>query len=157
MRCNRYMLSMSVELVGKEPVEEYCKLNSIENTRGIRFLRFELLGQSFVYHQIRKMIGLLVQTKVQKLADDVFKRAFSMEKMRVFLAPGEGLYLNQVTFDNYNRKNDIPEKLEFTVKEQERIEEFRKEIEQVIFGHELKEQEFTNWIRVYYENPDNTQ
>lgn len=88
MRCNRYMLSMSVELVPEQLVEEYCKNNSIENTRGVRFVRFELLGQSFVYHQIRKMVGLLVQMRVQKLADDVFKRAFSMEKMRVFLAPG---------------------------------------------------------------------
>jgi len=122
MRCNRYMLSMSVELVGREPIEDYCKQHSIENRRGVRFLRFELLGQSFVYHQIRKMIGLLVQMRVQKLGEEVFKRAFSMEKMRVFLAPGEGLYLNQVTFDNYNRKNDIPEKLEFSERERSRIE-----------------------------------
>lgn len=81
-----------------------------------------------MYHQIRKMIGLLVQMRVQKLEDDVFKKAFSMEKMRIFLAPGEGLYLNTVTFDNYNRKNDIPEKLEFTEKEQQRIFDFRREL-----------------------------
>jgi hypothetical protein len=97
----------------------------------------------------------LVQIKVQSLGPDIFKKAFSMEKMRVFLAPGEGLYLNQVTFDNYNRKNDIPERLDLSEQEQKRMDEFRKEIEMIIFGHEFKDQEFTRWIKAYYENPEN--
>ena len=67
-----------------------------------------MLGQSFIYHQIRKMIGLLVQMKVEGHTEEIFKKAFGAERMRVYLAPGEGLYLNQVKFDTYNKKLDIP-------------------------------------------------
>jgi tRNA pseudouridine38-40 synthase len=42
---NRYIMKMDVEKV---------------IYKDVNFLRFKLIGQSFVYHQIRKMIGMTI-------------------------------------------------------------------------------------------------
>ena len=56
------------------------------------------------------MIGLLVQFRVRKLdPHDTFITALSpKEKLLVFLSPGQGLYLDRVTFDSYDMKSDAP-------------------------------------------------
>ena len=48
--------------------------------------------------------------------------------MRVLLAPAEGLFLNRINFDGYNKKTDIPEKLCFTNEEEQLIDIFRPSI-----------------------------
>lgn len=56
---------MEANLVERETIER--ALASIkgnkEEKRGqaLTFVRFTLVGQSFIYHQIRKMIGLLIK------------------------------------------------------------------------------------------------
>lgn len=63
------------------------------------FVRFTLVGQSFIYHQIRKMIGLLIKICYEQLkGEDAIAAAFGKERYDVYLAPGEGLYLNRMTF-----------------------------------------------------------
>jgi tRNA pseudouridine38-40 synthase len=75
-KCNRYMVELSVNPVKKEQISDYCNEEKIES--GVRWIRFTLLGQSFIYHQIRKMIGLLVQLRVRNLPiDETFKTALS--------------------------------------------------------------------------------
>lgn len=77
-RCHRFMIAMKAELADPALVASYCAANKIQNARNVQFIRFELLGQSFVYHQIRKMIGFLVQMRVQNLEEHAFEKAFSM-------------------------------------------------------------------------------
>jgi len=70
-------------------------------------LRFTLIGQSFIYHQIRKMIGLLIKIFYEELeGKETIEKAFGKEKYEVYLAPGEGLYLNGMTFTAYNTKKE---------------------------------------------------
>ena len=38
---------------------------------------------------------------------------FFNNQILIPLAPPHGLYLKKLHFDSYNRKNDIPEKIEF--------------------------------------------
>jgi len=58
-----------------------------------------LIGQSFIYHQIRKMIGLIAKIFVENLeGEETIKQAYKPEKFDLYLAPGEGLYLNRMTF-----------------------------------------------------------
>lgn len=41
------------------------------------FLRFTLIGQSFIYHQIRKMVGLLVKICYEQLeGEETIRKAF---------------------------------------------------------------------------------
>ena len=152
-KCNRYMVDLKVNSVDPEQIQRYCKGEKIDSN--IRWIRFTLLGQSFIYHQIRKMIGLLVQLRVRNLpVDETFDKALSTnDKFSVFLSPGYGLYLDSVTFDSYNMKSDAPERLQLNDKELKRVEEFREEIEQVILSHEYKEHLFTKWVIDFYDNP----
>jgi len=69
---------------------------------GFQFIEVKIVGQSFMIHQIRKMIGLAL-AMVTGWADDThFARAFSVPLEDVPRAPGEGLVLESVHFDAYN-------------------------------------------------------
>jgi tRNA pseudouridine38-40 synthase len=90
------------------------------------FLRFTLVGQSFIYHQIRKMVGLLVKICYEELeGEETIKKAFSKERYDVYLAPGEGLYLNRMTFDLYNKKGPAI-KAELDEEDERRIKDYRR-------------------------------
>ena len=82
-----------------------------------RFYRFRIRGQSFIYHQIRKMIGIMVQVIQEDLKDNFIDNSFYQNSVNIWLAPPQGLFLDRVTFDAYNQKTDIPEKLEFNPEE----------------------------------------
>lgn len=61
------------------------------------------------------MIGLLVKIFSEQLnGEETITKAFQPEQYDVYLAPGEGLYLNRMTFESYNNRRDTKEKIEFT-------------------------------------------
>jgi tRNA U38,U39,U40 pseudouridine synthase TruA len=51
------------------------------------------------------MVGLIVQS-IQKSDNLLFEQAFLKSGCEVWLAPAEGLYLRQVRFDDYNKKDN---------------------------------------------------
>jgi tRNA U38,U39,U40 pseudouridine synthase TruA len=67
------------------------------------------------------------------MPDSYLDNSFFHNQARVWLAPAEGLYLEQMLFDFYNKKNDIPELLIFDDKEKLLLENFRTYIETYIF------------------------
>ncbi|ETO15767.1 tRNA pseudouridine synthase, partial [Reticulomyxa filosa] len=86
---------------------------------GIEFIDFHIHGVSFMYHQIRKMIGFIVclmhhkHMGVAPLPDEswlthrgrIIETAFSSKhKMAIPVAPSSGLYLLQVEFEKYNER-----------------------------------------------------
>lgn len=72
---------------------------------GIEWVRLTVLGQSFLLHHIRKMVAVAVEVVRDRLTTKQLERAFSEdEKVDLPLVPSNGLYLNRVMFDNYNRK-----------------------------------------------------
>lgn len=123
MNMNRFIKAMKVTLVednGEEPL-----------------VRFELHGQSFIYHQIRNMVGSIIQimqrpfslkpccknaqSGIQNLTidqlQDLLNETFKDQKVNIWLAPSQGLYLQDLYFSNYNRRGNIPESLELTTEE----------------------------------------
>jgi hypothetical protein len=44
------------------------------------------------------------------------------------LAPAQGLFLNRILFDGYNKKADIPEILKYSPEDEAKINEFRPSI-----------------------------
>jgi len=59
------------------------------------------------------MVGLLIKICYEGLdGPETIKQAFGKEKYDVYLAPGEGLYLNRMTFDLYNKKKESNLKVE---------------------------------------------
>lgn len=107
------------------------------------WLSLKVHGQSFMMHQIRKMVGmaaLVVRcgSDVQKVMDESFgEKLYSIPK-----APALGLLLERPVFDNYNQKATGKferEEISFDKYEKEMEEFKRREIYERIFGEEEKE------------------
>jgi tRNA pseudouridine38-40 synthase len=99
-----------VERVYSDTAEAMIKQHGTQPDEKVRsedFIRFTIVGQSFIYNQIRKMIGLLIQIYYEELqGEQSIRMAFTKEKFNVYLAPGEGLYLNRMTFNAYNSRKE---------------------------------------------------
>ncbi|KAJ1280357.1 hypothetical protein BS78_04G226000 [Paspalum vaginatum] len=72
---------------------------------GIDFVRCEVVGQSFMLHQIRKMIGLAVAVMRKCAPESIYDVAFRKDvNLNVPTAPEVGLYLDECMFTSYNKK-----------------------------------------------------
>ncbi|KAA1136987.1 tRNA pseudouridine synthase 1 [Puccinia graminis f. sp. tritici] len=61
-------------------------------------------GQSFMLHQIRKMIGLLVLVCRTRTPVSIIKQLYGPRKVSIPKAPGIGLILRKLNFHGYNKK-----------------------------------------------------
>ncbi|KAF4695463.1 hypothetical protein FOZ60_004538 [Perkinsus olseni] len=77
-----------------------CRPTEIE---GNALIRIQLVGQSFLLHQIRKMIGLAVEVCRGSAPVGAIEECLAAKERRhIHLAPAEGLFLDRVYFDGYN-------------------------------------------------------
>nr|VZI49778.1 unnamed protein product [Spirometra erinaceieuropaei] len=63
-----------------------------------------VVGQSFMLHQIRKMIGLVIAIVSGYTTEAIFEKAFDCERLDLPKAPGLGLFLDKVDFSRYNTR-----------------------------------------------------
>lgn len=61
-------------------------------------IRFKIIGQSFLYNQIRKIIGMFIDVCRNSRDFTYLDNTFMSNKFDVPKAPAEGLYLNRVSF-----------------------------------------------------------
>ncbi|KAK4390866.1 tRNA pseudouridine synthase 1 [Sesamum angolense] len=79
--------------------------NTIVSVDGIDFVKCEVVGQSFMLHQIRKMIGLAVAIMRNCASESLIETAFQRTvNINVPMAPEVGLYLDECFFSSYNQK-----------------------------------------------------
>lgn len=71
--------------------------------RAIEFVRFYLQGQSFLFNQIRKMVGSMIQVFHGRLGPSFIDNTHKENTLQVALSPGDGLLLERVAYDQYNR------------------------------------------------------
>ncbi len=97
-KSKRYLMEFEAKLmeISELMTPEKEKEFKSEEIKDIRYVLFKIHGQSFIYHQIRKMIGMIVQTFLMELPDVYIENSFSNNVFRVWLAPAEGLFLNRV-------------------------------------------------------------
>ncbi|KAL5502282.1 hypothetical protein EMCRGX_G009028 [Ephydatia muelleri] len=69
----------------------------------VEFISLHVQGQSFMIHQIRKMIGLLIAIVKGYIPEGSITRAYTMERAEIPKAPGIGLLL-----DNASGQQDFP-------------------------------------------------
>ena len=73
--------------------------------QGRPWVRMVVVGQSFMLHQIRKMVGLAVAMARGVAADYVMHAALgSRHSVHVPMAPEPGLFLERCFFEAYNDK-----------------------------------------------------
>ncbi|XP_023130562.1 tRNA pseudouridine synthase A [Amphiprion ocellaris] len=106
-------------------------------------------GQSFMLHQIRKMIGLVIAVIKGYAKEAVMERSWGEEKVDVPKAPGLGLVLERVHFDRYNKRfggDGLHERLEWD-REEEAITAFKKShIYPTIVETECQEGSMVSWM-----------
>lgn len=143
MSANRYIMSFDVS-------------RDLILYEGVEFFRMVVHGQSFMLHQIRKMIGtmiaifhgLLPEEHLEK--DHEFSLFSSKLKYGLPIAPSIGLFLNRCVFTIYNQKlNNLggdqpPLELE---KYEDKFAEFRNKIIRPRICSESAE-EYKTWLGV---------
>ena len=70
----------------------------------IEYIRIFLHGDSFIYHQIRKIVGMTIAVMRNVAPSDHLEKSFQKERCDVPLAPGLGLVLDEVKMCRYNKK-----------------------------------------------------
>ncbi|KAK7329956.1 hypothetical protein VNO77_24139 [Canavalia gladiata] len=115
---------------------------------GMEFVKCEVVGQSFMLHQIRKMIGLAVAIMRNCAPESLIDKALQQDvNINVPTAPEVGLYLDECFFTSYNQKwKDSHEELSMKAYEKE-AEDFKmKYIYSHIASTEQKDGTVALWL-----------
>lgn len=116
---------------------------------GAEFAVVTVRGQSFMLHQIRKMVGLVVAVMKGYAGEEVLERSWGPQKVDVPKAPGLGLVLERVHFDRYNRRfggDGLHPPLEWE-QQQQAVQDFKEaHIHPSIVETELTEQSMISWM-----------
>ncbi|KAK9165018.1 hypothetical protein Scep_000209 [Stephania cephalantha] len=122
--------------------------NIVVNVEGMDFVKCEVVGQSFMLHQIRKMIGLAVAVMRNCAPESLIDTALRQDvNITVPTAPEVGLYLDECFFTSYNQKwKESHEELSMKAYAEE-AEEFKmKQIYSHISVTEQKEGVVALWL-----------
>ncbi|XP_022080897.1 tRNA pseudouridine synthase A, mitochondrial-like isoform X2 [Acanthaster planci] len=117
--------------------------------QGLEFVVLKVRGQSFVLHQIRKMIGLVIAIVKGFTPKETLERAFEGDKLDIPRAPGLGLVLESVHYEAYNRRwgNDGMHEALTWDEHEGKIDAFKKEhIYPTIVNKEKKERSMMQWL-----------
>uniref|UniRef100_UPI003AAE0A48 pseudouridylate synthase 1 homolog n=1 Tax=Centroberyx gerrardi TaxID=166262 RepID=UPI003AAE0A48 len=140
----------------KAPQDPSARRYITEMTCGEPFTRSDaefavitVRGQSFMLHQIRKMIGLVIAVIKGYAREEVMERSWGHDKVDVPKAPGLGLVLERVHFDRYNKRfggDGLHERLEWE-QEEEAIKAFKDaHIYPSIVETECQEGSMVSWM-----------
>ncbi|KAN0037939.1 hypothetical protein ACTA71_000111 [Dictyostelium dimigraforme] len=124
---------------------------------GVEMVSINVVGESFMLHQIRKMIGCLISFIRKGMFEDCETRDQAFDQIKAYInstfehkplnlpmAPGAGLLLDYCIFNEWNKNNSsIHGELKI---ENDHVEEFKKTIYREIALLESSKQEFKNWI-----------
>ena len=144
--------------IGKSPKDPSAKryIRSFECGKpfidnGLEWVSLKVHGSSFMLHQIRKMIGLVVLLIKTNQAEntELFKQSFSpTTKWNIPKVPGLGLLLERCFFDTYNKNPNCLHTARVTFDSfNDKILKFKKEqIYPEITKVEKEEMVFWNWM-----------
>ncbi|CAK1594120.1 unnamed protein product [Parnassius mnemosyne] len=110
---SRYMMGFTLDRVFVDSEWEFAELL--------------VKGQSFMLHQIRKMVGLMIAIVRGHTDLSTLEKAFGKDKVMIPTAPGLGLVLDKVHYERYDaRYKDSHDSLTWEAQE-ELVQKFKKE------------------------------
>ncbi|XP_065352616.1 pseudouridylate synthase 1 homolog [Cloeon dipterum] len=116
---------------------------------GLEYIECQVKGQSFMMHQIRKMVALAIAVVKGIVEPDIVSKAYESNRLDLPMAPGLGLVLQEVHYDRYNRKfgkDGVHETLTWEA-EEEAVQKFKEEfILPTIYEGERNGKSMMNWI-----------
>mmetsp|Transcript_16752 Transcript_16752/g.30447 ORF Transcript_16752/g.30447 Transcript_16752/m.30447 type:complete len:467 (-) Transcript_16752:230-1630(-) len=90
---NRYILSFQVQ-------------DPVLGPDGIEWIPMQVVGQSFLLNQIRKMVSMAADATRGSASTKIITDSLSCDQMmRVGIAPAQGLFLDMSFFDRYNERH----------------------------------------------------
>ncbi|CAG8790162.1 13592_t:CDS:2, partial [Racocetra persica] len=98
--CNRFIMSFEVSDPKIAHVRD-SKTGYQNVTKDSEWLSLKVHGQSFMLHQIRKMVVMMIRTKTPL---SLIHKTFGNTKINIPIAPALGLLLDQPVFRSYNKK-----------------------------------------------------
>lgn len=127
---------------------EFIKCSEPFIESGIEFSKITVKGESFMYHQIRKMIGMALAVIRGIVDDNLLVRSLTAEQFNTPLAPGIGLMLERLHFNRYTKNYPNHDPLTFEDCD-EAVEKFRREkIHPIIVESEVKENSMREWLEL---------
>tara|TARA_B110000285_G_C15084482_1_gene595363 strand:+ start:791 stop:1363 length:573 start_codon:yes stop_codon:yes gene_type:complete len=129
--------------------QDTLEVTNAEDPRALEFVHYYLKGQSFLYNQIRKMVGSQIQGFHGEMDIGHFlSNTMTNNGVLVALAPGDGLMLERVAYDRYNEFN-TEKKADIMVQrvgQTNELEAYRKQLVSHIAQRELKAKAFVAWM-----------
>ncbi|KND02180.1 tRNA pseudouridine synthase A [Spizellomyces punctatus DAOM BR117] len=118
---------------------------------GVEWLRVRLHGQSFMLHQIRKMIGLASLMVRTQTPISIIPETLTSVKLNIPKAPGTGLLMDEPLFQSYNtadkrRIESGKDPIDFSLAAED-IEKFKQHILAGIRQDEMVNHRFGRWAR----------
>lgn len=121
---------------------------------GLEWVRVSVHGDSFMLHQIRKMVGMLLAVTRSRAPARIWHEAMQDTRFLVPMAPSEGLLLDTPVFDAYHR--DLDERLpllafplypRLEANDPHEVDAFAQtHIYPLIYRHERTDHTFARWI-----------
>ncbi|XP_053407553.1 pseudouridylate synthase 1 homolog [Mercenaria mercenaria] len=121
-------------------LEFECRMPFVRD--GVEYCVLSVRGQSFMMHQIRKMVGLTIAVVKGFANIEAIDEAWKPEKMDIPKAPGLGLMLDKLHYDQYNKRwasDGSHDRIDFAHLK-EKLDKFK---EEYIFSEIMKEEKET--------------
>ncbi|XP_059485326.1 pseudouridylate synthase 1 homolog [Neocloeon triangulifer] len=116
---------------------------------GMEFIECQVKGNSFMMHQIRRMVAVAISVVKGMVEPEIINKAYTELRLNLPMAPGLGLILQEVHYDKYNKtvkKLGFHEPLTWEA-EEEAVAKFKKDfILPTIIDGEKNGKSMLNWI-----------
>ena len=150
----RYMMKMTANEFMYVNKETYAVTDE-NDANAIEFVRFFLKGQSFLFNQIRKMVGAMIQVFHGGLGPSFIENTHRDNTLMVAVSPGDGLLLELVAYENYNHLPSTKEPIMIKTRVQkEEVDAYRVGLVSYIAQRELKDKAFTCWLSWFDDNKE---
>lgn len=120
-------------------------------------IKFKIIGQSFLYNQIRKMVGMVVEVCREGWDKKFLENTVLANKMDIPKAPAEGLYLYWIDFSKYNnRKQTKKNCIDVSEETKKEMDDFKGELVKIFENAEKESRIYSKWLWKYYNQKENT-